>query len=169
MDKQRLSSLRPAGRILLVLTLLGIWRGLAAPRAARAEEIEWMRQFGGTAPANDMAQATDTEGNLYVVGYTSGAMPGQSRAGGVYDAFVRKYDPAGVELWTRQFGTTGDDRASGVAADASGVYVVGYASGPLPGGVHAGLKDVFVRNYDPNGAELWTRQFGTPADDSPGG
>jgi uncharacterized protein (TIGR03437 family) len=38
---------------------------------------------------------------------------------------VRKYDPDGAELWTREFGTSDAAWARGVALDASGVYVVG--------------------------------------------
>jgi hypothetical protein len=45
------------------------------------------------------------------------------------------------------------------------VYVVGAAAGALPGQIYSGIADVFVRKYDLNGNELWTRQFGTPAVD----
>jgi hypothetical protein len=62
---------------------------------------------------------------VYVVGNASGALPGQTYSGGSYDAFIRKYDLGGTELWTRQFGTSGFDNASGVAVDTTGVYVVG--------------------------------------------
>ena len=49
---------------------------------------------------------------VYVVGTTNGALPGQT-AHGQNDVFVRKYDPAGNYLWTRQFGTTARTRATG--------------------------------------------------------
>ena len=76
--------------------------------------------------------AVDATG-VYVAGETGGALPGQTRtSGGGDDAFVRKYDRNGNELWTRQFGSAGqfegrvgEDRASGVAADATGVYMGG--------------------------------------------
>ena len=48
-----------------------------------------------------------------LAGYIGGGtLPGQTTAGGI-DAFVRKYDPNGTEMWTRQFGTAGDDFALG--------------------------------------------------------
>ncbi len=52
-------------------------------------------------------------------------LPGQCRSGSGGDSFVRKYDPDGAEVWTRLFGTSQATSASGVAVDASGVYVVG--------------------------------------------
>jgi hypothetical protein len=79
---------------------------------------------------------------------------------------VRKYDGSGTEQWTRQFGTTGTDQANGVAVDAAGVYVVGQTNGALQAGQgNAGGNDAFVRKYDTNGNEQWTRQFGSALDD----
>jgi Beta-propeller repeat len=131
----------------------------AAAAAAQGDEIQWLRPFG--TPFVDGAQsvATDSTG-VYVVGPTADALPGRSGAGS-FDAFVRKYDAAGNELWTRQFGTSGFDEALGVSADASGIYVVGGTEGALPGQSGAGSFDAFVRKYDAAGNELWTRQFGS--------
>jgi len=123
----------------------------------------WARQVG--TPAYDEARsvATDSSG-VYVTGSTQGTLPGQTAAGDG-DAFLRKYDASGTELWTRQFGTPGSEAAYGVAAHGSAVYVAGITNGTLPGQVNAGDADAFVRAYDANGTELWTRQFGTPAGD----
>ena len=52
---------------------------------------------------------------------------------GDWDGFLRKYNAQGNLIWTRQIGTPDTDQATGVAADASGVYVVGYTHGTLPG------------------------------------
>jgi hypothetical protein len=131
-----------------------------------AGDILWLRQVGGVGPAADVASATDAAGNVYVAGFTTGIFPGQTSAGGI-DAYVRKYDAAGTELWTRQFGSTGLDQVSGVAVDAGGsVYVAGAAGAALPGQVSAGDNDAYVRKYNAAGTELWTRQFGTAALDS---
>src|SRR5262249_59490266 len=108
--------------------------------------------------------AVDASG-VYVAGDTDGTLPGQTGAGG-RDAFVRKYDGAGNQLWTRQFGTSGFfDSALGVAVDASGGFVAGFIDGTLPGQTSAGDIDAYVRKYDAAGNELWTRQFGTSAHD----
>ncbi|NIV30687.1 MAG: hypothetical protein GWN58_14665, partial [Anaerolineae bacterium] len=93
-------------------------------------------------------------------GWTNGALPDQTSSG-FSDAFVRKYDSHGNELWTRQFGNGWTVIAFGISVDASGVYVGGRTSGALPGQTSTGFDDAFVRKYDANGNVLWTRQLGT--------
>ena len=127
----------------------------------------WTRQFGSSSPDFALGVTADASGNVYVAGYTYGVLPGQISAG-YTDAFVRKYDASGTELWTRQFGSSSYEAATGVAADASGnIYVAGYTGGVLPGQTRAstGYPDAFVRKYDASGTEIWTRQFGSSADD----
>jgi hypothetical protein len=120
----------------------------------------WTRQFG--TPGNDIGWGVDVQGSeIYVSGDVGGALPGQTFAGGPVDAFVRKYDAAGNELWTRQFGTAGFDRAIRVAADGAKAIVVGRVGGALPGQTFSGgATDPFVRQYDVDGNEGWTIQFG---------
>ena len=113
------------------------------------------------------AVAVDASG-VYVAGSNHGALAGQTNAGTGADAFVRKYDPDGAELWTRQFGTPPEDWATAVTIDASGLYVVGLTAGSFTGQTSAGGGDAFIRKYDHGGTKLWTRQFGTSADDSAG-
>jgi YVTN family beta-propeller protein len=120
----------------------------------------WTRQFG--TGGYDEASGGFADGSgVYVVGSTSGALPGQTSSGGPDDAYIRKYDANGNELWTRQFGTGSVDFPIGVFADSAGVYVGGTTFGTLPGQSNSGCGDVFIRKYDANGSELWTRQFGS--------
>src|SRR5712691_3634240 len=65
-----------------------------------------------------------------------------------------------------QFGSRAYDEAWGVTVDASGGYAVGYTLGAFQGQHARGGRDAFVRKYDANGKVVWTRQFGTSADDS---
>ena len=89
-------------------------RNLAANLIAAAPdtgEIEWVKTFGSTIPAerDDAALAIDADGNVYVVGETDYILPDQIHARKRnYDAFVRKYNANGSEIWTRQFGTNSD-------------------------------------------------------------
>lgn len=123
----------------------------------------WTRQFGTPEADEVTAIAADASG-VYLAGTSSGAMGGQTRAGGS-DAFVARYDLDGRPVWVRQFGTADYDDALGVAVTAQGVYVVGNTKGALPGQSGAGDYDAFVRKYDLNGAALWTQQFGSGAHD----
>jgi hypothetical protein len=151
----------------VALLLLGLLLAPAAPAAAQS--VLWARQFGSRGSDRAESVAVDAKGNAYVVGWTDGALPGQTSSGGV-DAWVRKYDSAGTVLWTRQFGTGSFAAALGVAVDGSGVYVAGVTDNALPGQTNGGgfLDDAFVRKYDSTGAVVWTRQFGTADNDAAG-
>jgi beta-propeller repeat-containing protein len=127
---------------------------------ANGKEL-WTRQFGTASDADDQVRgiALDNTG-IYIAGSTADTLPGQTSAGNA-DAFVRKYNPEGKELWTRQFGSSSFDQARAIAVNASGVYVTGLTTGVMPDKTSAGSHDVFLRKYDAAGKELWTRQFGS--------
>ena len=145
--------------------LFGILLVPAAPAAAQS--VIWARQFGSAGSDPSAGVAVDAKGNSYVVGWTSGALPGQTSSGGT-DAWVRKFNAAGTALWTQQFGTGGFAAAIGVAVDGSNVYVAGVTDNTLPGQTNGGgfLDDAFVRKYDSAGTVIWTRQFGTAGNDA---
>ncbi len=120
----------------------------------------WTKQFG--TPDMDIANGVTVDSSgVYVVGRTDGKLSHTSFGSG--DAFLRKYDSNGMEIWTKQFGTPDMDIANGVTVDSSGVYVVGRTDDPFTGQKGYGLGDVFIRKYDTNGREMWTKQFGTEA------
>lgn len=125
----------------------------------------WTREIGTAAADLATGIATDGQGNVYVTGRTQGGLDGNTNAG-PDDLFVVKYDSAGTKQWTRELGTSGDDVATGIAADAQGnVYVSGHTRGNLDGNTSAGGFDSFVVKYDSAGRKQWTRQFGSTADD----
>lgn len=135
------------------------------PHASDAQDVTWIRQFGTAAGTSALSVATHATG-VYVAGFTTGgSFPTQFDSGGA-DAYVRKYDQGGNIVWTRQFGTGGNDLAQALAVDGAGVYVAGITNRALPTQVSSGGSDAFVRRYDFDGNEVWTRQFGTSARDS---
>ncbi|MBK8175895.1 MAG: SBBP repeat-containing protein [Rhodospirillales bacterium] len=121
----------------------------------------WKRQPGSSGSDGTSGVATDAAGNVYVVGFTLGALGGAKHGGvGDADAWVVKFDANGHQLWKRQPGTTTPDGAGGVATDAAGnVYVVGSTRGAL-GGSNKGGSDIFVLKFDADGHWLWKRQPG---------
>lgn len=150
----------------MTLRVRPVWRGLAvtgallvavtASSTTHAEdtpEVVWFQSFGtssGTSFGFDTVFAVVAHvTGVYVAGRTEGSFPRQEYAGG-QDAFLRRYDFDGSEMWTRQFGTEGEDIALDIAADSTGVYLAGSTEG-----------DAFVRKYDFVGTELWMSQFGT--------
>jgi hypothetical protein len=68
---------------------------------------------------------------------------------------VERFDRNGTWLWVR--GLPGYGRA--VAADPTGVYVVGATERTLPGQTSSGSSDAFVTKYDSKGDQKWIRQY----------
>lgn len=66
--------------------------------------------------------------------------------------------PAG-QTWIRQFGTSANDYAYGVAVNGSQLFVSGSTNGNL-GGTNAGDRDSFVAQLNTQGSVLTFRQFG---------
>src|ERR1051325_3295411 len=117
-----------------VLSLVFIaWTSLIAT-SAPAQNIEWIRQFG--TPEHDLVQGLGIDSSgIYVTGWS--AVAGQNAY--AVNAVVNKFDSAGNGLWTRQFGPLGfGSEARRVATNSTGIYVVGYTEGDLPGQTHTG-------------------------------
>ena len=115
--------------------------------------LVWTRVFSGT--EHEGATSVDVYRDaIYVAGELDTS-----------DAYVRKYSTGGTLVWTRSFGTTQNDSASDVEVDSLGnVYVTGTTGGSLAG--NKGGRDAFVRKYSTSGSTVWTKQFGSPQDDS---
>ena len=125
----------------------------------------WTRQWGTSALDTGYGVSVDSSGNVFVAGRTAGALDGQTAAGN-FDIFLTKYNADGSKLWTRQWGTTDEDTAYGVAVDSSGnAYVTGMTRGALNGQTSAGNADIFLTKYDSNGTHQWTIQQGTASAD----
>lgn len=126
----------------------------------------WTRQFGSIGDDWARSVAVDPEGSILVAGEAAEDVPGKSRVSGFGGAYVRKFGADGVELWMRHFGVRPFSQANGVAVDRAGnIFLTGQISGVLPGQTGLGSSDAFLRAYDNNGQELWTRQFGTDGAD----
>jgi len=121
----------------------------------------WTAQFGTTERDAVDAVTFDGEGDVLVAGSTRGPLRGP--VSGDADVFVRRYDGAGDEEWTRQFGSPDSDTIGGIAAMSDGTAVVaGGTYGALAGGEgHRGRRDAFVRAFTAEGEVRWTRQLGT--------
>jgi uncharacterized protein YjiK len=126
-------------------------------------------QFGTSSSDVGEGIATDSDGNIYVTGYTGGEFSSYINAGDV-DIFVAKYNSSGTQQWTQQLGTFYEDHARGIATDSSGnVYVTGHTYGGLDGNTSVGFHDLFVVKYDSGGIKQWTQQLGTSNVDFAGG
>ena len=125
----------------------------------------WTRQQG---PAYGRGVATDSDGNVFITGETSGSLDGQPYAGGE-DVFVTKYSASGNRLWTRLVGTTTVEYSEGgVATDAAGnVYIGAMTQGyiAVPDTGDWGAWNAFVCKFNASGDLLWTRQASSAHND----
>jgi hypothetical protein len=129
--------------------------------------VVWTRQLGTSSADHARGVSVTTNGNAYLVGYTTGALPAQTNMG-AEDAFIAKYNSSGTLSWTRQFGTVGTDQALAVSVESSAsgaAYISGSTTGTLSGQTSANGIDAFVMKYDSGGTWQWSRQFGTGGDE----
>ena len=98
---------------------------------------QWGTYYGGPGDENTNLSrfAIDDTGNVYVTGYTNStagiASPGAwktSYGGGPEDAFIAKYNAAGMQQWSTYYGGDGEDRAEACAFDGNALYVCGLTS-----------------------------------------
>ena len=130
----------------------------------------WSRQVGaGLGDTIGNGISVDSNGNAYIVGYTEGTLPGQTRVGR-RDYFLVKYTESGLLLWTRQVGAeSGSAEGNGVSTDAnSNVYITGFTNESLSGQAKVGLDDYFLAKYTESGFLLWTRVGGAESGDTQG-
>jgi hypothetical protein len=116
---------------------------------------------GWLSAGNDSAVtlALDSADNIFVGGDTTGNFGGLYQ-GGTSDLFVMKTNPSGSTMWSRQLGTTGDDRLKSLAVDGAGnSYFIGHTTGAL-GGPSSGNHDVLMGKYSAAGDLQWLKQFG---------
>jgi hypothetical protein len=134
----------------------------------------WAKTIGGTGYDSGTSVAVDSGANVYVTGYFDLSVDfggGALSSAGGRDAFLVKYSSAGAHLWSKRFGSTGQDSGSSVAVDSSGnVFVAGTFTGSINLGgttlTSAGGADIFVAKFSATGQHLWSKAFGGTSTDA---
>ena len=139
----------------------------------------WSENFPNTGNDFGTGIATDGAGNVAVVGYFNATIDfggGTFLAANAYtDAFLVKLTSGGAHLWSKQLGADdGGDTGQAVAMDATGDIVVAGQSDhaiDLGGGFLTALGgvDVWVAEYNPAGAHIWSRRIGGGSTDEVSG
>ena len=140
---------------------------------------QWGTYYGGGGDDGGYSCVTDATGNVYMAGFTdlgtstiiatSGSH--QSSSGGGADAFLVKFNSAGIRQWGTYYGGSGDEGAyPSCAIDAIGsVYLAGYTSSSLTAiatvGSHqtaygGGTSDAFLVKFNSLGVRQWGTYYG---------
>jgi len=148
----------------------------------------WCTYFGGNNSESAYGITTDNSGNIFIVGESNSTnIPLLNPGGGTYyqtnnslggfnEAFISKFNGAGVLQWSTYYGGASNEIAYAVTADANGnIFMTGYTSSfgsagtfPLlnPGGgafydaTMTGNADAFIVKFDNNGVQKWSTLFG---------
>jgi Beta-propeller repeat len=116
----------------------------------------WTQQFGTGAGDYPNAITTDSQGNIYVAGFTNGAFSGFTNSGPP-QSFVIKLTSSGQIQWIQQFASYGPSQATSVAVDPQGNLIVGgvnVVKGTNGGRVQLGYVSKLA---GATGAVMWTQ------------
>jgi hypothetical protein len=112
---------------------------------------QWTKLLGTSSNDEGKGVTTDSSGNIYVTGVTNGGLDGNTNLGSG-DIFLVKYNSSGTKQWTKQLGTSSDDRGNDVTTDSSGnIFVTGITEGGLDGRTSSGCSgcyDMFLIKYN---------------------
>jgi hypothetical protein len=137
--------------------------------------VVWAQSYGGSSDEWPAAFVADAAGNTYLAGnFHSLAVYFGSNGvihSGNGDAFVARFNSSGTPQWAQQIGSSGIDNITSGSIDASGNFVVAgeFTSSSLgfsPNLVNQGGYDIFVVTYDPSGAAVMSKSFGSSGDES---
>ena len=94
-------------------------------------------------------------GNTTDATFTGAGVDGRLTHSGSSDAFVARFDgTTGAMDFGAYVGSTGADKAQGLALSGSEIYLVGQTQGDLQGNTLIGSQDGFLARLDTNGAPL---------------
>jgi hypothetical protein len=135
----------------------------------------WGTYYGSVGYDESYGLVLDASNNIYITGSTENtsaiatAGAWQNSNGGLYDAFIAKFNSTGTTLlWGTYYGGTSVERGNDIAIDASNnIYVAGYTDSPnniASAGeyqtVFAGNEDVFLAKFNSAGSRVWGTYYG---------
>jgi hypothetical protein len=125
----------------------------------------WTYQLGTSGTDICYGLTTNSVGEIFAVGSTSGSLSGSTNAG-MQDGWILKLSATGVRKWVSQVGSSGDDGFAKVAVTKAGQVIAGGAStGNFGGAKNSGTTDAILTVVDSNGKFTSSRLFGTQSAD----
>lgn len=137
-------------------------------------ELSWATYFGGADDEQSFGLTSDANGNIYLSGTTNStssiATTGahQTKVAGQSDAFLAKFNSAGVRQWATYYGGADYEQGFGCKIDVSGNIMFSgqteSTSGMATTGTHqttfAGNYDAFLAKFNSSGVLQWGTYYG---------
>ena len=139
---------------------------------------QWGTYYGGFGQEYLESCQTDAMGSVYIIGNTSGnsntaiatAGAHQVSSGGNTDAYIVKFDGAGIRLWGTYYGGSNVDTGLGCSVNSAGdVYLSGWTSSTM-GISSAGafqvsfsggtFDDAYLVKFNSSGIRQWGTYYG---------
>jgi len=121
----------------------------------------WITRYDGPSHEGDFATSMAAyNDNVYVTGYSYRGVPVKHA-----DYYTVKYDSSGDVVWEEKYDSrrNGNDVATAIAVDSSGVYVTGRSEESLGSGEKD--HDFYTAMYAiSNGKKIWDNRYDGPAD-----
>jgi Secretion system C-terminal sorting domain len=111
--------------------------------------VLWSNTYGGGNFEEGFSLVEMPSGELLLAGFTN------SYGAGNYDVFLVKTTATGGQIWTKTLGTTAAERCNAIIPTTDGNYAI---TGQRDAGSSTG-QDVFLAKINPNGDEIWWRNF----------
>ncbi len=124
----------------------------------------WTNLLGGSEHDQFTSLTTDSDGAIYVSGYTYGDMDGQTNNGGA-DAFITKYLPDGTKSWTKLFEGSDYDITADIITVGDYATYPRYIYSNLDEETNNGIDDDLITKPVDNIATDWTKLFEGKSDD----
>jgi hypothetical protein len=176
--------------IAVILRVLFMMFAIVVTQNSTYSQTDWTNQTDFILTDDAQKLAFDQTGqNVYVVGYINTGLGGLLSLGtlldglttsasitgyGNKDGYLAKYTSTGTLVWYINFGSSGNDEATGVAVGSDGnIYITGYYSSnaqfpSIDGNPTLALSDEdgssnhdgFIASYTPGGDSRWVRYNG---------
>ena len=122
---------------------------------------QWTQLLGSSESEEANKVDIDSDGNIYITGFTSGNLDGQTNMGS-NDAFLAKYNSEGIKQWTQLLGSSNNDTSYAIAISSDGsIYITGGTRSNLDGQTNMGNNDAFLTKYNSEGIKQWTQLLGS--------
>ena len=148
-------------------------------------QLNWSTFYGGNSHDGSMSIDLDTNGNIFVAGYTGSAgFPVQLQPGAYNDtvingnwyAFILGFTSTGMLNWASYYGGSGVDGANAIACDNNGnVYVTGRTNstnfpihlwaGAYIDSSNGGSYDAYIVRFTNTGLLTWSTYYGGGGND----